>query len=55
MMNPRGIRWERYEARMGAKRNVYSALMGETEGKRSLERSRRRREDYIKMDLRAVG
>jgi hypothetical protein len=42
-------------ARMGAGRNVYRILMGKPEGKRSLERPRRRREDGIKMDLRKIG
>jgi hypothetical protein len=36
---------------MGEGRNVYVVLMGTAEGKRPLERSRRRWEDGIKMDL----
>jgi hypothetical protein len=36
-------------------RNVYRALMGKPEGKRPLGRSRRRREDGIRMDLREIG
>jgi len=36
-------------------RGVYSVLMGKPEGKRSLGRPRRRREDNIKMDLQGVG
>jgi hypothetical protein len=33
------------------KRNVYSTLVGKTEGKRQLGRLRRRWEDNIKMDV----
>jgi hypothetical protein len=35
---------------MGEKRNAYRFLVGKPEGKRSLERPRRRWEDNIKMD-----
>jgi hypothetical protein len=40
---------------MGEGRNVYRVLVGKPEGKRPLERSRRRWEDGIKMDLRKIG
>jgi hypothetical protein len=40
---------------MGKGRNVYRVLVGKPEGKRPLERPRRRREDGIKMDLREIG
>jgi hypothetical protein len=40
---------------MGEGRNVYSVLVGKPEGKRLLERPRRRWEDGIKMDLREIG
>jgi hypothetical protein len=40
---------------MGEGRNVYRVLVGKPEGKRSLERPRRRWEDGIKMDLREIG
>jgi hypothetical protein len=36
-------------------RNVYKVLMGKPEGKRPLERSRCKREDGIRMDLREIG
>jgi hypothetical protein len=36
---------------MGEGRNVYRVLVGKPEGKRQLERLRRRWEDWIKMDL----
>jgi hypothetical protein len=39
----------------GAKRNAYRVLVGKPEGKRPLERPRRRWVDNIKMDLREIG
>jgi hypothetical protein len=42
-------------ARMEDRRGVYRVLVGKSEGKRPLGRSRRRREDNIKMDLQEVG
>jgi hypothetical protein len=39
-------------ARIGEGRNMYSVLVGKPEGKRPLERPRRRWEDGIKMHLR---
>ena len=39
----------------GERRVVYRALVGKPEGKRSLGRSRRVREDNIKVDLQEVG
>ena len=44
-------RWAEHVARMGESRGVYRVLVGKPEGKRPLGRSRRRREDNIKMDL----
>jgi hypothetical protein len=40
---------------MGEGRGVYRVLVGRSEGKRPLGRTRRRWEDNIKMDLREVG
>ena len=40
---------------MGEEREVYSVLVGKPEGKRPFGRSKRRREDDIKMDLQEVG
>jgi hypothetical protein len=40
---------------MAEGRNVYRFLVGKPEGKRPLERQRRRREDGIKMGLREIG
>jgi hypothetical protein len=39
---------------MRERRDVYRVLVGEPEGKRPLERPRRRGEDNIKMDLQEV-
>ena len=40
---------------MGEKRDVYRVLVWKPEGKRPLERPKRRWEDNIKMDLQKVG
>jgi hypothetical protein len=40
---------------MGEERKVYKVLVGKPEGKRPLERPRRRWEDGIRMDLRETG
>jgi hypothetical protein len=40
---------------MGEKRNAYRLLVGKPEGKRPLERPRRRLVDNIRMDLGEVG
>jgi hypothetical protein len=40
---------------MGEGRNVYRVLVGKPEGKRPLERPRRRWENGFKMDLREVA
>ena len=39
----------------GERRGVYRVLVGKSEGKRPLERPRRRWEDNIKIDLQEVG
>ncbi|KAJ4442491.1 hypothetical protein ANN_04077 [Periplaneta americana] len=51
----RRLRWAGHVARMGESRNAYRVLVGRPEGKRPLERPRRRWEDNIEMDLREVG
>jgi hypothetical protein len=51
----RRMRWAGHVARMGEGGNVYRVLVGKPEGKRPLERPRRRWEDGIKMDLREIG
>jgi hypothetical protein len=40
---------------MGEGRKLYKALVGKTEGKKPLERPRRRWDDGISMDLREIG
>jgi hypothetical protein len=40
---------------MGEERKVYKVLVGKLEGKRPLERPRRKWEDGIRMDLREIG
>ena len=42
-------------ASMGERRRMYKVLVGKPEGKRPLERPRRRLEDNIKTDLQEVG
>ncbi|KAJ4446308.1 hypothetical protein ANN_13003 [Periplaneta americana] len=49
------LKWAGHVARMGESRNAYRVLVGKPEGKRPLERPRRRWKDDIKMDLREVG
>jgi hypothetical protein len=49
------LRWAGHVARMPERRGAYSALVRKPEGRRQLERPRRRWEDNIKMDLREVG
>jgi hypothetical protein len=51
----RRMRWAGHVTRMGGGRNVYRVLVGKPEGKRPLERPRRRWEDGMKMDLREIG
>ena len=51
VMQSRRIRWEGHVARMRERRSVYRVLIGKPEGKRPLERLRRRWEDNIKMDI----
>jgi hypothetical protein len=55
IIKSRRMRWAGHVARMGEKRNVYRLLVGKPEGKRPLERPRRRCVDNIKMDLGEVG
>jgi len=55
VIKSRRMRWAEHVARMGEGRGVYRVLMELLEGKRPLERPRRRWEDNIKMDLQEVG
>ena len=54
VIKSRRMRWAGHVARMGERRGVYRVLVGKPEGKRPLERSRRRWEDNIKIDLQEV-
>jgi len=51
----RRMRWAGHVARVGEERGVYRVLVGKPEGKRPLERPRRRCVDNIRMDLQEVG
>ena len=54
VVKSRRMRWAGHVARMGQGRGVYRILVEKPEGKRPLERPRRRWEDNIKMDLQEV-
>jgi len=49
------MKWAGHIALMGERTGVYRALVGKSEGKRPLGRSRHRWKDNIKMDLQEVG
>jgi hypothetical protein len=49
------MRWARYVARMGAKREACNILARKPEGERSLRRPRRTWEGNIKMSIRGKG
>ena len=49
------MRWAGHVTHMGESGSVYRVLMGKPEGRRPLERSRRKWEDNIKIDLQEVG
>jgi hypothetical protein len=51
----RRMRWAGHVARMRERRGLHRVLVGKPEGKRILERPRRRWEDNIEMDLQEVG
>jgi len=51
VMKSRMMIWDRHVARMDEKRHGYKILVGKSEGKRPLGRSRCRWEDNIRMDL----
>jgi hypothetical protein len=55
VIKSRRMRLAGHVARMGEERGVYRVLVGKPEGKRPLERPRRRWVDNIKMDLQEVG
>jgi hypothetical protein len=55
VVKSRRMRWAGHVACMGEGRGVHRILVGKPEGKRPLERPRRRWEDNIKIDLQEVG
>jgi hypothetical protein len=40
---------------MGEERKVYKVLVGKPEGRRPLGRPKRRRQEWVRMDLREIG
>jgi hypothetical protein len=55
IIKSRRVIWVGHVARIGEKRNAYRLLVGKPEGKRPLERQRRRWVDNIRMDLVEMG
>jgi hypothetical protein len=55
VIKSRAIRWAVHAVRMGELRNAHKILIGKRDGKRPLERRRRRWIDTIRMDLRKIG
>jgi hypothetical protein len=55
VIKSRRMRWAGHVARMCEERGVYRVLVGKPEGKRPLERPRRRWVDNIRTDLQDVG
>jgi hypothetical protein len=49
------MRWAGHIEQIGETRNAYRILVGKPEGKRPLEKRRRRWVDNIKMDLREMA
>jgi len=55
VIKSRRMRWAGHVARMGEEMEVYRVLVGKPEGRRPLERPRRRWVDNIRTDLQKVG
>jgi hypothetical protein len=55
VIKSRRMMWAGHVACMGEGSGAYRVLVGRPEGKRPLERPRRRWEDNIKLDLREIG
>jgi hypothetical protein len=55
VIKSRRMGWVGHVARMGERRGVYRVLVEKAEGKRTLGRTRNRREDGIKMNLQELG
>jgi hypothetical protein len=55
VIKSRRMKWARHVAHMGEGRGIYRPLDGRPEGKRPLERPRRKWEYNMKLDLREIG
>jgi len=55
VIKSRRMRWVGHVARMGEERGVWRVLVGKPEGKRPLERPRRRWVDILGWKIQAVG
>jgi hypothetical protein len=55
VIESRKLKWAGHVARTGKRRGACKVLVEKPEGRRLLERQRRRWEDNIKMDLRENG
>ena len=55
VITSRRMRWAGHVARVGEERGMCRFLVGKPEGRRPLERPRRRWVDNIRMDLQEVG
>jgi hypothetical protein len=55
VIKSRRMRWARYVARVGNRRDAYRDLVGRPEVKRPFGRPKGRLEDNIKMDLQEMG
>jgi hypothetical protein len=55
VINSRRIRWARHVAGKGERGGAYRLWVGKPEGKRSIERRRRRWEDNIEMNFQDTG
>jgi hypothetical protein len=55
VIKSRRMRWAGQVARMREKRGAYRILVGRPEGRRPLERHKRRLENNIKLDLQEAG
>jgi len=55
VIKSRRMRWAGHVARMGERRGVNRVLVWKPEGKRQLERPKRRLEDNIQTDFQEVG
>jgi len=55
VIKKRRMRWAGHVEHMGEERGVYRVLVGKPEGRRPLERPRRRWVNYIRIDVQEVG